>query len=388
MSARARFFVLFGGVLSVLASLHAYVANRLLLEPALPGAAVAAGGLLLAALFACVVAAPIAQRRGSPRLARVLAWPAFLWLGVGFLLLVTLAASDLFWWALGEPVLAAGRRGPVPEVELARLRALGVLGLVGLGTAIGLLSAAAGPRLRRVEVRLRRAAPELDGFRIVQITDLHIGPILRRGFLASVVKRVNALGPDLVAVTGDLVDGRVDALAPELDPLRELRSTHGSFYVSGNHERYSGHGAWIREIAARGLRVLRGDRLRIEHGQGALELAGVDDAAPREELEKALADRDPELPLVLLAHDPLTFRRAAPLGVDLQLSGHTHGGQIWPFRYLVRLAQPWVSGLHAEGGAQLYVSRGTGFWGPPMRLFAPAEITEIILRQDPQGSAP
>ncbi len=388
MSARARFFVLLGVVLSVLASLHAYGANRLLLEPALPGAAVVAGSALLVALFACVVAAPIAQRRGSARLARVLAWPAFLWLGVGFLLLVTLAASDLFWWALGEPVLAAGRGAPLPEVELARLRALGVLGLVGLGTAVGLLSAAAGPRLRRVEVRLRRAAPELDGFRIVQITDLHIGPILRRAFLASVVKRVNALGPDLVAVTGDLVDGNVDALAPELDPLRELRSTHGSFSVSGNHERYSGHGAWIREIAARGLRVLRGERLRIEHGAGALELAGVDDAAPREELEKALADRDLALPLVLLAHDPLTFRHAAPLGVDLQLSGHTHGGQIWPFRHLVRLAQPWVSGLHAQGDAQLYVSRGTGFWGPPMRLFAPAEITEIILRQGTRGSAP
>jgi uncharacterized protein len=383
MPPRIRFFVVLGLVLSVLAGLHAYVANRLLLEPELPGPVVALGSALLVALFASVVAAPIVQRRGSPRLARVLAWPAFLWLGVGFLLLVALAASDLFWWALGGPVLAAGRGEPLPEVELARLRGLGVLGVVGLGTAVGMLSAARGPRLRRVEVRLRRAAPALDGFRIVQITDLHIGPILRRTFLASVVARVNALEPDLVAVTGDLVDGSVDSLAPELDPLRELRSRHGAFYVSGNHERYSGHGAWLREIAARGLRVLRGERLRIEHGAGALELAGVDDAAPREELEKALADRDPTLPLVLLAHDPLTFRSAAPLGVDLQLSGHTHGGQIWPFRYLVRLAQPWVSGLHSSGAAQLYVSRGTGFWGPPMRLFAPAEITEITLRAAP-----
>ena len=380
MSPRVRFFLVLGVVLSVLAGLHAYVANRLLVEPELPGAAVAGGVVLLVGLFASVVAAPIVQRRGSPRLARVLAWPAFLWLGVGFLLLVALAASDLFWWALGGPVLAAGRGAPVPEVEFARLRAGGVLAVVGLGTAIGMVSAALGPRLRRVEVHLRRAAPALDGFRIVQITDLHIGPILRRGFLSSIVKRVNALEPDLVAVTGDLVDGSVEALAPELDPLRELRARHGSFYVSGNHERYSGHGAWLREIAARGLRVLRGDRLRIEHGAACLELAGVDDAAPPAELEKALADRDPALPLVLLAHDPSTFRRAARLGVDLQLSGHTHGGQIWPFRYLVRLATPWVSGLYASGEAQIYVSRGTGFWGPPMRLLAPAEITEITLR--------
>jgi len=183
-----------------------------------------------------------------------------------------------------------------------------------------------------------------------------------------------------VAVTGDLVDGPADTLAPELEPLRELRSTHGAYYVSGNHERYAGHGAWIREIGARGLRVLRGERLRVAHGPAALELAGVDDSAPAKELEVALAGRDPALPLVLLAHDPSTFRRSAPLGVDLQISGHTHGGQIWPFRYLVRLATPWVSGLYASGDAQIYVSRGTGFWGPPMRLWAPAEITEITLR--------
>ena len=380
MSARVRFFVVLGTVLSVLAGLHAYVARRLLFQPEVATGVATAGVALLAALFVCVVAAPIVQRRGSPLLARALAWPAYLWLGIGFLTLVALAASDLFWWALGAPVLAAGRGTPVADVEFASLRAAGVIALVGLGSASAMLSAARGPGLRRVEVELRHAAPALDGFRIVQITDLHIGPILRRGFLASVVERVNALEPDLVAVTGDLVDGSVEALAPEIEPLRELRSRHGSFYVTGNHERYAGHGAWIREISARGVRVLRGERVRLEHGASALELAGVDDAAPPADLEKALSGRDPELPLVLLAHEPSLFRAASRLGVDLQLSGHTHGGQIWPFRYLVRLTTPWVSGLYRSGAAQIYVSRGTGFWGPPMRLFAPAEITEITLR--------
>src|SRR5262249_44414793 len=160
-------------------------ARRLLFEPALPGPVVALGVLLLTALFASVVAAPILQRRGPAHVARLLAWPAFVWLGVGFLLLVALAASDLFWWALGGPVLAAGRGAPVADVELAALRAAGVVGLVGLASASAMLSAARGPRLRHVEVELRRGAPALDGFRNVQITDLHIGPILRRRFLAS-----------------------------------------------------------------------------------------------------------------------------------------------------------------------------------------------------------
>jgi predicted MPP superfamily phosphohydrolase len=202
-----------------------------------------------------------------------------------------------------------------------------------------------------------------------------------------VVQRVNALAPDLVAVTGDLVDGKLARLAEEVAPFADLRGRDGVYFVTGNHDHYSGADEWVGAIGRLGLRVLRNQRVAIGEGEQAFDLVGVDDhrgdmlgASGGEDLGRALAGRDPARPAILLAHDPSTFRRASSLGIDLQLSGHTHGGQIWPFGLLVRLVIPTVAGRYAKGSAQLYVSRGTGFWGPPMRLFAPAEITEIVLR--------
>jgi predicted MPP superfamily phosphohydrolase len=202
---------------------------------------------------------------------------------------------------------------------------------------------------------------------------------------------VNALAPDLVAVTGDLADGDAHRLADEVAPFAELRGRCGVFFVTGNHDHYSGADAWAARVRELGMRVLRNERVAIGEGADGFDLVGVDDhrgdvvgGVGGEDLERALAGRDPARPALLLAHDPTTFRRASRLSVDLQISGHTHGGQIWPFGYLVRLVVPWVAGPHRAGGSQLYVSRGTGFWGPPMRLFAPAEITEIVVRRRPQ----
>jgi hypothetical protein len=193
--------------------------------------------------------------------------------------------------------------------------------------------------------------------------------------------------PDLVAVTGDLVDGSVAHLANEVAPFRELRARHGVFFVTGNHDYYSGADDWVAMARSLGMRVLRNERVTIGEAGAAFELAGVEDHHARlvsethaEDLPRALEGRDPARPVVLLAHDPSTFKRASALGVDLQLSGHTHGGQIFPFGLLVRLAVPFVAGLYERGGSLLYVSRGTGFWGPPMRLLAPAEITELVIR--------
>jgi hypothetical protein len=202
-----------------------------------------------------------------------------------------------------------------------------------------------------------------------------------------VVQRCNALGADLIAITGDLVDGSVAHLADEVAPFASLRAAHGVYFVTGNHDHYSGADPWVACVEGLGIRVLRNQRVTIARDGAAFDLAGVEDhhahlvsGTQREDLSAALADREPGRPVVLLAHDPLTFRAAARLRVDLQLSGHTHGGQIWPFRYLVRLSTPYVVGHYRQNGAQLYVSRGTGFWGPAMRLFAPAEITEITIR--------
>ena len=198
---------------------------------------------------------------------------------------------------------------------------------------------------------------------------------------------MNLLEADLVAVTGDLVDGKRARLEEEVAPFGELRARDGVFFVTGNHDFYSGVDDWAEYIAGLGMRVLRNEHLCIERGSAGFVLAGVDDhragmlsGQGGEDLALALEGVPDERAVVLLAHDPSTFKRAHARGIDLQLSGHTHGGQIWPFPWLVRLAIPFVAGRYTRGDAELYVSRGTGFWGPPMRLGSPAEITEIVLR--------
>ncbi|MFI5217813.1 MAG: metallophosphoesterase [Candidatus Limnocylindria bacterium] len=306
-------------------------------------------------------------------------------MGFAFLLLLGLLASDALLWLTGGVAEAA--EGLPGSGAGAGVRAAAVTLLALLAGLAGLRSGLSPPQLRRVEIELPRWPAARDGYRIVQISDIHIGPILGRAFAASLVERVNALAPDLVAVTGDLVDGKLELLADEVAPFGRLRGRDGVYFVTGNHDHYSGADDWAGAVSRLGLCVLRNRRVAIGAGADAFDLVGVDDhrgdmigAQGGEDLDLALAGRDASRPAVLLAHDPSTFKRASTLGIDLQLSGHTHGGQIWPFGLLVRLVIPTVAGRHAKGGAELYVSRGTGFWGPPMRLFAPAEITEIVLR--------
>ncbi|HSO00071.1 MAG TPA: metallophosphoesterase, partial [Candidatus Nanopelagicales bacterium] len=221
---------------------------------------------------------------------------------------------------------------------------------------------------------------------IVQLTDVHIGPTIGREWLEGIVARVNELEPDLVAITGDLVDGRVADLREHTAPLAKLRAKHGVYFVTGNHEYYSGADEWIEELSRLGVRVLRNERVTIGEGADSFDLAGVDDwkaggfgGGHGPDLKRALAGRDPGREVVLLAHQPKQVVQAAEMGVGLQLSGHTHGGQIFPWGYFVRLDQPHVQGLGQHGETQIYVSRGTGYWGPPMRVGAPPEITLVEL---------
>jgi hypothetical protein len=370
-------------VLAVVAGGHWYLARRLLLDPAPPPLVRTLGLATLVALAATLVLHPLAARVAPRRLARLLAWPAALWMGLAFFLLVLVAASDAL------ALLLAAFVPPDDAVAAARVRALGVLGLALGASAAGVRSARAGPVLRRVDVRLARWPAALDGFRIVQLSDLHVGPLLDRRLVADVVARTNALAPDLVAITGDLVDGSVDRLGAEVAPLGALRARAGVFFVTGNHDYYSGADAWVARVRDLGIRPLRNERVTVGDGDAVFDLAGVEDhhahlvsRTRREDLPRALAGRAPARPVVLLAHDPATFAAAARADVDLQLSGHTHGGQLWPFRWLVRLSTPWVEGLHRRDRSQLWVSRGTGFWGPAMRVRAPAEITELVLRRE------
>ena len=311
----------------------------------------------------------------------------YTWLGMAFFLTVLLALTDLVkLLAVTIPGMAQGRP---PDPDRRRFLALLSGGLVLLGdvgvSAVGLFGATAGAlQVKKVRVTLRKLPAALEGYRIVQISDVHVGPTLGRDFVEEMVRKVNALEPDLIAITGDLVDGTVGQLKEQTEPLRDLRARDGAFFVTGNHEYYTGDvDEWLAWLSAAGIRPLRNERVLIREG---FELAGTDDRTARglghgEDIPKALQGRDPDKPLVLMAHQPKSFFQAAQLGVDLQLSGHTHGGQIYPFTYLVALFQPYVAGLYQKGNSQIYVSRGTGTWGPPMRLGAPAEITEIKLSQ-------
>jgi predicted MPP superfamily phosphohydrolase len=255
-------------------------------------------------------------------------------------------------------------------------------------TGVGITRALGRVVVRRVPVELPRLPMALSGLRIAQITDLHIGLTLGRDWLEEVVDQVQALEPDLIAVTGDLVDGSLERLREEVEPLTRLSAPLGVFFVTGNHEYYSGVREWLPEIERMGMRVLRNERVPIERGGAGFDLAGVDDySAGRIEpdhgpdLDKALAGRDPSREVVLLSHQPKIADEAAASGVGLVLSGHTHGGQIFPFNHLARLQQPYVYGLHKHlDRTWIYVSEGTGFWGPPVRVGTRCEITEVVLR--------
>ena len=374
-------------VLTVWIGGHLYMFDRLVRDPGLTGVAAAAATALLVVLCAIVLLQPAAERWLPPRRARLVIWPASIWIGFAFYLALSLGTSEVLVGLLGaafpggDPTTAAGVRA-----------ALVVAATLATG-AFALVSGLRAPRLSRTEIRLERWPRALDGFRIVQITDIHIGAMLDRRFAAAITARVNELDPDLVAITGDLVDGSVKHFAAEIAPFRELRARHGVFFVTGNHDYYSGADPWLAEIRAIGVRPLRNERVEIRANDAVFDLAGVDDhrgylfgPGHGEDVAGALAGRDPDRAVILLAHDPSTFRAASARGVDLQISGHTHGGQIWPFTYLVRLAVTFVAGHYRRGDAQLFVSRGTGYWGPPMRLAAPSEITEIVLRTGEPGS--
>ena len=258
------------------------------------------------------------------------------------------------------------------------------VGALGAG-ALGLFAVLRPVGVRRVRVEIDKFPEHLSGYTIVQLTDIHVGPTIGRQFIEDMVSRTNALQPDLVAITGDLVDGSVAQLGALVEPLSKLRARDGVYFVTGNHEYYSGVDEWLAHLGDLGVRVLRNERVAVR-GSNGFDLAGVDDFTAHQfgnghgaNFAPIVQERDESRALVLLAHQPKAIDEAAHAGVDLQLSGHTHGGQMFPFNYLVQLQQPYIAGLHRRGSTQIYVSRGTGYWGPPMRLGAPAEITRIEL---------
>jgi hypothetical protein len=356
----------------ILLGLLIYVGLRLLPPLGLSTAALGAAAALL-----------LAAGMSIPRSIR--GTGAVAWIGLtamGFLstLLVATALRDVF-LLFARLSMSSARYQALLEPS-----ALSALGLSAAVTVAGFVIARS-PRIVNVEIPVSQLPEPLHGFSIAQISDVHVGPTIRREFVERLVRRVNELGTDLIAVTGDLVDGPVQLLATHTAPLSQLSARHGAFFVTGNHEYYSGEPAWTREIRSLGLTVLQNEHVVLDHDGASLVVAGVPDlgahhfdAGQRSDPAAALRGAPAEAGArILLAHQPGSAAAAAEAGYDVQISGHTHGGQFWPWNVFVRFFQPFTAGLHRVKGLWLYVSRGTGYWGPPNRFGVPAEITRIRL---------
>ena len=363
--------------------LHGYIALRLL--PALPLGALApaAVGLLIVASAALMPLGFAARRLARQPLADRLAGLGWLAAGLFSSLLVLTVLRDvgLALWAL------IGAGGEALRATTREASALAVPALAVLLTAVGYVNARKRARVRRVDVPIAGLPAALHGFTIAQITDLHVGATIKRGYVDRVVDAVNALGADVIAVTGDLVDGSVRDLAPHTAPLSRLAARHGAYFVTGNHEYYSGAPAWTAEIRRLGLTVLENEHVVLRHDSADVVIAGVTDfgahhydPALRSDPAAALAGAPASAGVkLLLAHQPRSAFAAVEAGFDLQLSGHTHGGQFLPWNFFVRIQQPFTAGLRRLGTLWVYTSRGTGYWGPPKRLGAPSEITHLRL---------
>jgi predicted MPP superfamily phosphohydrolase len=342
------------------------------------------GTLIAMAVLWIAIPVTTALRNVDADVARAMSWVVMPWMALVALSFMALVALDVGWLVAG--LMRRARKAPPPDLArrlfLARVTGATAVTVASASMARGMVNARGVHEVVDVEIKLAKLPKALDGFTIVQLTDLHIGLTIDRHFVQRVVDITNELAPDVIALTGDFVDGKVGDLADEAAPLANLRAKHGVFAVTGNHEYYSGVEPWVAHISTLGVRYLRNERVTIADG---FDLAGVEDYTAagkyKEDLAAATAGRDPARALVLLAHQPRQVRRAAKHGVDLQLSGHTHGGQIWPWHYIVKLQQGGLlAGRYQHGDTQLYVSRGCGYWGPPVRLLAPLEITRVILR--------
>jgi len=380
------------------ALLHVYIALRLLpalalLTPAWPLA------LLALVVSAVTIPLPFLSRRieRNASMGEAIKWIGLIsmgWFSSMFVLTLVRDAGLLLTWL-------AGALGGV-QVQWNTLRpwtALAVLAVATATSAIGFLNARRTASVKRVDVPIRGLPQALEGFTIAQLSDIHVGPTIKSGYIQRIVEAVNRLGADTIAITGDLVDGSVPELREHIAPLAGLRARHGTFVVTGNHEYYAGAHAWIDELRRLGLKVLlnehvvlqtrnvRGAQTDEELFESALVLAGVTDftaghfdAAHASDPHLALHDAPPLVHTrVLLAHQPRSAPLAAAAGYQLQLSGHTHGGQFFPWNLFVPMQQPFTAGLHRLHDMWVYVSRGTGYWGPPKRFGAPSEITLLTL---------
>ena len=367
-------------VLAILLLLHLYIGLRLLPAMGVGPAGMALGAVLLAASAGLVRIGLVAPSLRRTRWSGALSWAGLLSMGLFSSLLVLTVVRDLV-------LVALAASGSVHAGQVAYAGAIAVP-LLALGvTLVGFVNARRLARVVMVEVPIAGLPAPLHGYAIAQISDIHVGPTIKRPYLAAIVDKVNGLGADAIAITGDLVDGSVQRLAPHTEPLGRLAAPDGTFFVTGNHEYYSGAEQWVAELRRLGVCVLMNEHVIRRRDDAAIMIAGVTDygaghfnplhkSDPRQAAAGAPADVAVR---VLLAHQPRSAPAAADAGFDLQLSGHTHGGQFFPWNLFVPLQQPFVAGLNRLRSLWVYTSRGTGYWGPPKRFGAPSEITLVRL---------
>ncbi|MEM7137748.1 MAG: metallophosphoesterase [Myxococcota bacterium] len=383
-----RVFIFVSVIVGLSFAIHYYLWVRLVRDPGLPDPWRQLATFALIILGLSIPASMLVWRVLARTYAIPIAWFGYIWMGVMFVTLVLLWSGELARWGWIQYAKAASVDAGRREF-LAQLLAGGTGALALAVSGWGVWSAIRPVEVKRVSVSLKNLPASLDGFRLVQLSDVHVGPTIGRGFVEDVVSKVNQLDADAIAITGDLIDGTVSEIGDAVRPLGEMKSAHGTFFVTGNHEYYSGADQWLAFLDGIGVRTLRNECVALGEGDDYLQLAGVDDWTAHRfgnghgsDMARALSTRKADKPVVLLAHQPVHFDQAREHEVDLQVSGHTHGGQIFPFGILTKLVQPFVSGLHRRGASQIYVSSGTGYWGPPMRIAAPAEITLIELHSE------
>lgn len=387
-------------VLGLLGSMYGYSGWRIItpLHLATSFKLAAWSSVIVLLILPMLAICPCTYRAGS-RFHDILSWSAYLSLAFITLTFFLLFFRDLTWLTLiglDKFLFMVGICGTAEATPLVTADAtdrqflpnilnFGTISLAAILTGYGLHVARSPARVIEVSIPIDGLPEALDGFRIVQISDIHIGLTIKRGFVQRIVDQVNGLAPDLIAFTGDMVDGELSHLRQHVAPLAQLNALHGSFFVTGNHEYYNNDpDAWAEEIGELGFEVLLNQHRVVEHGQGRILVAGVTDYGAGEILRhhasdarKALGNAPSCHVRVLLAHQPRSIFAAARVGCDLQLSGHTHGGQLVPFP----LQQPFIAGLHRFEDTWIYINRGTGYWGLPLRLGAPSEISLLTLRK-------
>ncbi|MGW4940864.1 metallophosphoesterase [Actinoplanes sp. NPDC004185] len=379
-------------------ALHWYVWRRLIHDTTTPGSPIRRAGtaLFVAGPLLLLLALPH-DLPGVPfRAEAIIDWPGFMWLALFLYLFLALAAGEVVRPLLHrrvsrrrtaqsehpttQPVVSPASPPLSRRVFVSRVVGGSAAALALTTVSYGTFGLLRGPRVKRITVPMAKLPRSADGFRIAVVSDMHLGPLLGRDFARRVVDTINSTQPDLITVVGDLVDGSVADLRPAVAPLARLRARHGAFFVTGNHEYLFDAQQWISAVRDLGVHPLENSRVELP----GFDLAGVNDVAGAgqgqgPDFARALGDRDRARTAVLLAHQPVVIDDAVAHGVDLQLSGHTHGGQLWPGPYVAELVVPTVAGLERYGDTQLYVSRGAGAWGPPVRVDAPSDITVIEL---------